>query len=117
MNRIRQLFDIAPVNTTGARRFTLYTSLSTYNATTGLAGSDKVQDGQLAVNSTVYSAILTAMPAYYNNLGSSSINGSASYFSVLDIAEKVGSGLGSYGNPRYWILVQGEGPVMSHRTP
>ena len=93
-NRIAQLTKQSAVN--GTRKFNLK-----------LDTTANFDDGQKAVNSSVYAAILAALPAYYNNLGSSSINGSASYFTVLDIVEKVGSGLGSYGNARYWILVEG----------
>ena len=41
------------------------------------------------------------------------------YFTVLDVAERLGSGIGSFGVPRYYVLLKGSDNLLhySHNIP
>ncbi len=59
-----------------------------------------------AVDSTTYSAIAAAMGDYVGSIASSKRYG-GSYYAVKDIRQKLGSGVGSLGKLRYYILIEG----------
>ncbi len=52
------------------------------------------------------SEIHCAMPAYIQTLEEPSVFNDE-YFKILDIARRISSGTGSYGTPRYYILIKG----------
>jgi uncharacterized protein (DUF2252 family) len=59
-----------------------------------------------AVSSSTYSAISAAMSSYIASI-SSSKRYSSSYYTLKDIRLKLGSGTGSLGKYRYYLLIQG----------
>ncbi len=59
-----------------------------------------------AVSSSTYSAIRTAMSSYINSIPSSK-RYSNSYYTLKDIRLKLGSGIGSLGKYRYFLLIEG----------
>ncbi len=59
-----------------------------------------------AVSSSTYSAITTAMSSYITSIPSSK-RYSNSYYTLKDIRLKLGSGTGSLGRYRYYLLIQG----------
>lgn len=61
----------------------------------------------IAVSSSTSSAIATAMSSYIASIPASKLPASANYFNIKDIRLKLGSGTGSLGRYRYWILVEG----------
>jgi uncharacterized protein (DUF2252 family) len=63
------------------------------------------------VDSTRYAAIAASMTAYVESIPSSRRYAS-SYYTVKDIRAKLGSGIGSLGRYRYWVLI--EGPSSSN---
>lgn len=65
----------------------------------------------VAVNGGTYSAIAGAMNAYVDSIASSKRK-AASYYAVKDIHQKLGSGVGSLGKLRYYVLI--EGPSSSN---
>ncbi len=64
----------------------------------------------VAVPGTTYGNIQSAMGAYVSSIASSK-RYAASYYAVKDIHQKLGSGVGSLGKLRYYVLV--EGPTSS----
>lgn len=58
------------------------------------------------VDSATDSAILSAMGNYIDSIPSKK-QYAASYYTVKDIREKLGSGIGSLGRYRYWVLLEG----------
>jgi uncharacterized protein (DUF2252 family) len=58
------------------------------------------------VNSTTYNNIVAAMNSYISTIASSK-QYAASYYQVKDIRQKLGSGVGSLGKLRYYILIEG----------
>ncbi|MBH1957280.1 MAG: DUF2252 domain-containing protein [Burkholderiales bacterium] len=61
----------------------------------------------ITVSSSTSNAIATAMSSYIGSIPASKLPASASYFNIKDIRLKLGSGTGSLGRYRYWILVEG----------
>ncbi len=49
-----------------------------------------------------------AMYQYIDNLTIDTNNFDKDHFNVLDVAQRISSGTGSYGTPRYYILIKGE---------
>ena len=63
--------------------------------------------GTLAVvDTTTYNNIAAAIGGYVNTIASSK-RYAASYYQVKDIRQKLGSGIGSLGRLRYYVLVEG----------
>lgn len=58
------------------------------------------------VNSTVFSSINAAMPAYINSIAASKRK-SNGYYALKDAAARLGSGTGSLGRYRYYLLIDG----------
>ncbi len=52
--------------------------------------------------------ILSEAVALYKNHLDSPLRGREDYFTVLDVARRLGAGVGSLGTPRYYILIRGE---------
>lgn len=59
------------------------------------------------VPASTVSAISAAMASYVNSIPSSKRPSNASFFNIKDVRLKLGSGTGSLGRYRYWILVEG----------
>lgn len=59
------------------------------------------------VSSSTSSAITAAMGSYISSIPSSKRPSSSSHFNIKDVRLKLGSGTGSLGRYRYWILVEG----------
>ncbi len=57
--------------------------------------------------------IKKAMIEYQNTLNKH--NFPDNYFEVIDVAQRISSGTGSYGTPRYYILIQGTGGKHEQR--
>lgn len=60
----------------------------------------------VSVPTATYNAINSAMSSYVSSIPASK-QYAASYYSVKDIRQKLGSGVGSLGKMRYYVLVQG----------
>jgi len=52
--------------------------------------------------------IQKAIPQYVTTLMNDIKDFDNGYFEVIDVAQRISSGTGSYGTPRYYILIQGE---------
>jgi uncharacterized protein (DUF2252 family) len=86
--------------------------LTKYTQVTGGTRVFQNLSGKLvAVSGGTYSAIAGAMNGYINSIASSKRH-SASYYAVKDIHQKLGSGVGSLGKLRYYVLI--EGPSSSN---
>lgn len=57
--------------------------------------------------------IIDSIPSYLQSLNIK--NFSENYFKVIDVARRISSGTGSYGTPRYYILIQGNGGKHEQR--
>lgn len=107
-------FMLKSSNTSGAVQDTIVagntdTRSSLLSKFTQLSGSSRVfktSTELLTVNANTYSSITLAMTAYINSIASSK-RYNASYYRVKDIRQKLGSGVGSLGKLRYYILVDG----------
>ena len=66
-----------------------------------------------AVSATTLSAIKSAMTAYINSIPSTKRYG-GSYYTIKDVALKTGSGVGSLGRYRYYLLLEGSSTSSSN---
>jgi len=57
--------------------------------------------------------VIAAMQLYLKSLNHNEFP--ENYFNVLDVAQRISSGTGSYGTPRYYILIQGSGKENEQR--
>jgi uncharacterized protein (DUF2252 family) len=81
--------------------------LSKYTQVTGSARKfQTIANTLVTVNSTTYNNIVAAMNSYISTIASSK-QYAASYYQVKDIRQKLGSGVGSLGKLRYYILIEG----------
>lgn len=108
-------FQLKSGNTSGAVGDTIAASkgdarsdlLSKYTQLSGSTRTLQTIAGKLAtVDSTTYSNIVAAVGAYTSTIASSK-RYAASYYQVKDIRQKLGSGIGSLGKLRYYVLVEG----------
>lgn len=107
-------FQLTPGNTTGVVDDTIVEAdgktrsalLSKYTRLIGSVRSFQDLSNLAPVPTTTYSAIVGAMGGYVNSIAASK-RYAASYYAVKDIRQKLGSGVGSLGKPRYYVLVQG----------
>lgn len=107
-------FQLVPGNTTGVVDDTIVAAngktrsalLSKYTQVVGGARVFQNQPNLVSVGATTYSAISGAMGAYVNSIAPSK-RYAAGYYAVKDIRQKLGSGVGSLGRLRYYILIQG----------
>ncbi|GAB3359254.1 DUF2252 family protein [Lysobacter tyrosinilyticus] len=107
-------FQLVKSNTTGVVDDTIATAdgktrsslLSKYTAV--VSSQRRFQDlsNLVAVTPLTYSNVGGAMAAYVSSIASSK-RYAASYYSVKDIHQKLGSGVGSLGRLRYYVLVEG----------
>ena len=107
-------FQLDLSNTTGAVDDTIVKAdgktrsglLSKYTQLSGSARIFQTLSNLVPVPAAMYSNISGAMSAYVNSIAPSK-RYAASYYSVKDIRQKLGSGVGSLGRLRYYVLVQG----------
>ena len=114
-------FALASGNTSGAVQDVIAKSkgdsrsslLGKYSQVSGGARSFQTIAGTLAiVPSATYTAITAAMTGYVNTIASSK-QYAASFYKVKDIRQKLGSGVGSLGELRYYVLIEGASPSTS----
>jgi uncharacterized protein (DUF2252 family) len=108
-------FQLKNGNTSGVVQDTISDSksdsrsslLSKYTQVTGGVRSfQTIANTLVTVNSAAYNNIVAAMNSYISTVASSK-QYSASYYQVKDIRQKLGSGVGSLGKLRYYILIEG----------
>ncbi|OOG41584.1 DUF2252 family protein [Rhodanobacter sp. C05] len=108
-------FQLKNGNTSGVVQDTISDSkgdsrsslLSKYTqVTNGIRSFQNIAGTLVPVDSTTYSNIAAAMNSYISNIASSK-QYAASYYQVKDIRQKLGSGVGSLGKLRYYILIEG----------
>ena len=114
-SRAELSFALANGNTSGAVQDVIAKSkgdsrsslLSKYSQVSGGARSLQTIPGTLAtVPSATYAAIAAAMTDYVNTIASSK-QYAASFYKVKDIRQRLGSGVGSLGELRYYVLIEG----------
>ena len=112
-------FQLIKSNTTGVVDDTVTAAgndsranlLSKYTQVSGSTRTfQNIANSLVAVNSTTYNNIAGAMSSYISSI-SSGKQYAASYYTVKDIHQKLGSGVGSLGKLRYYVLI--EGPTSS----
>jgi uncharacterized protein (DUF2252 family) len=84
--------------------------LSKYTSTKNSVRTFQTSSDLITVNSATYTAITNAVASYIQTLA---VNNGAAYYTVEDIRQKLGSGCGSLGKLRYWVLI--EGPSTSDK--
>jgi uncharacterized protein (DUF2252 family) len=108
-------FSLTKSNTSGVVADTIGDSkgdsrsklLSKYTTVSGSTRKFQNIAGTLAaVDGTTYNNIAAAMTGYVNTIASSK-QYAASFYAVKDIRQKLGSGVGSLGELRYYVLVEG----------
>jgi uncharacterized protein (DUF2252 family) len=107
-------FQLTVSNTTGAVDDTIVAAngktrsslLSKYTQLSGSARMFQNLSNLVPVPATTYSGIAGAMSTYVNSIAPSK-RYAASYYTVKDIHQKLGSGVGSLGKLRYYVLIQG----------
>ncbi len=108
-------FQLKNGNTSGVVQSTISASsndsrsnlLSKYTqVTNGVRSFQTIANTLATVNSTTYNSIVAAMSSYISTI-SSSKQYAASYYQVKDIRQKLGSGVGSLGKLRYYVLIEG----------
>jgi uncharacterized protein (DUF2252 family) len=72
----------------------------------GVRSFQTIANTLVTVNSTTYNNIAAAMNSYISTIASSK-QYAASYYQAKDIRQKLGSGVGSLGKLRYYILIEG----------
>ena len=114
-------FQLKSGNTSGAVGDTIAASkgdarsdlLSKYTQVSGSTRTFQTIAGKLAtVDSTTYATIAAAVDAYTGTIASSKRH-AASYYQVKDIRQKLGSGIGSLGKLRYYVLIEGPSTATS----
>lgn len=114
-------FQLKNGNTSGVVQDTIADSkgdsrsslLGKYTQVSGSTRTFQTIAGSLAtVNASTYNAIVTAMNSYINSIASSK-RYAASYYQVKDIRQKLGSGVGSLGKLRYYVLIEGPSTATS----
>jgi uncharacterized protein (DUF2252 family) len=81
--------------------------LSKYTqVTNGVRSFQNIANTLVAVDSTTYNNIAASMSSYISSIASSK-QYAASYYQVKDIHQKLGSGVGSLGKLRYYVLIEG----------
>ncbi|NRR33643.1 DUF2252 family protein [Oxalobacteraceae bacterium] len=86
--------------------------LSKYTQLSGSIRTFQTSTQLQAVDAGSYSAIVSGMSAYIASIAASK-RYSGSYYTVKDIRQKFGSGVGSLGKLRYYILVEGPSSATS----
>lgn len=108
-------FQLKNGNTSGVVQATISDSsgdsrsslLSKYTqVTNGVRSFQKIANTLVAVDSATFNNIASAMSSYISSIASSK-QYAAGYYKVKDIHQKLGSGVGSLGKLRYYILLEG----------
>ncbi|MDO8329446.1 MAG: DUF2252 family protein [Fluviicoccus sp.] len=107
-------FQLKSSNTGGAVKDTITAAagktraslLSKYTQLSGTTRTFQNLSNLTAVDTTTYNNIKTAMSGYVASIAASK-QYSAGFYTVKDIHRKLGSGVGSLGKMRYYVLVQG----------
>ncbi|HEY2344905.1 MAG TPA: DUF2252 family protein [Xanthomonadaceae bacterium] len=107
-------FQLGKGNTSGVVQDTITSAdggsrsslLAKYTTVSGSTRTFQNLSNLVAVSPTTYSNISSAMNAYIGSIASSK-QYAASYYTVKDIHQKLGSGIGSLGKLRYYVLIQG----------
>lgn len=86
--------------------------LAKYTTLSGSTRTFQNLSNLVAVDSGTYSAIASSMSSYVASIPSSKQYAS-SFYTVKDIHQKLGSGVGSLGKRRYYVLVQGASSATS----
>lgn len=80
--------------------------LSKYTAVSGGARRFQALPNLVAVPAATYSAVNSAMAGYVSSIAASK-RYPAAFYTVKDVRQKLGSGVGSLGRARYYVLVEG----------
>lgn len=80
--------------------------LAKYTALSGGARRFQNLSDLIAVPAATYSDVTAAMPAYIGSIAASKRYPSG-YYTVKDVHRKLGSGVGSLGKLRYYVLIEG----------
>ncbi|MGH8081794.1 MAG: DUF2252 family protein [Lysobacter sp.] len=80
--------------------------LSKYTALSGSTRRFQTLSNLVAVPANTYSDVTAAMAGYVGSIASSK-RYAASYYTVKDVRRKLGSGIGSLGKQRYYVLIEG----------
>lgn len=107
-------FQLKSGNTSGAVKDTISTAtgktraslLSKYTQLSGSTRTFQNLSNLTAVDTTTYNNIKMAMSGYVASIAASK-QYAASFYTIKDIHRKLGSGVGSLGKLRYYVLVQG----------
>jgi uncharacterized protein (DUF2252 family) len=113
-------FQLKSSNTSGAVQNTIAAGSSASRSDllskyTQLSGSSRIfqTTTQLQpVSAATYTALASSMGDYINSIASSKRYAS-SYYTVKDIRQKFGSGVGSLGKLRYYLLIEGPSTATS----
>lgn len=113
-------FQLVKSNTTGVVDDTIASAdggsrsslLSKYTQVSGSTRTFQNLSNFVAVNSTTYNNVVAAMSSYIASIASSKQYAS-SYYTVKDVHQKLGSGVGSLGKLRYYILIEGPSTATS----
>lgn len=103
-NVVYKLLDKATKGSAAARRKGMLDKYST--SLRGVRTFKFTNKDVIPVSSAVRSAIIAALPSYYNAM-SGTLKGQLGYFAVQDVAQRVNAGLGSFGSKRYYVIVEG----------
>jgi uncharacterized protein (DUF2252 family) len=108
-------FQLKNGNTSGVVQTTISNSSSDSRSsllgkytqvTNGVRSFQNIANTLVPVSSTTYNNISAAMSSYISTI-SSSKQYAPSYYQVKDIHQKLGSGVGSLGKLRYYVLIEG----------
>ncbi|MEH6416110.1 DUF2252 domain-containing protein [Pseudomonas sp. CGJS7] len=80
--------------------------LSKYTEVSGGARKFQALDTLVAVSAATRSGLISAMAGYVSSIAESK-RYPASYYTVKDVRQKLGSGVGSLGRARYYVLIEG----------
>lgn len=80
--------------------------LSKYTAVSAGARKFQALSNLVAVPAATYSGVSSAMAGYVSSIASSK-RYPAAFYTVKDVRQKLGSGVGSLGRARYYVLVEG----------
>ncbi|KAF0812418.1 hypothetical protein IGB42_03086 [Andreprevotia sp. IGB-42] len=97
---------VVKTNITDADGNTRADLLSKYTSVSGSTRTFQNKSDLVTVTSGTYNMIAGAVPAYISSIAPGK-QYAASFYTVKDIHQKLGSGTGSLGRMRYYILIEG----------
>lgn len=80
--------------------------LSKYTAVSGSARRFQALSNLVAVPAATYSGVTSSMAGYVSSIAASK-RYPAAFYTVKDVRQKLGSGVGSLGRARYYVLIEG----------